>query len=156
MKAAIMDNEHRLAEVEARLQKVEQRLAMMERGGLPGLPLFVSSSRGSSAEVREEVVAREGPELEFVLGQTWFAHAGILLLAIGAALLDCLEQGRIAHIDCRAIFRKGHTGKMFGTVAIRKETDLIAQMKMFCSHQQVFQRTTEADIQFAALRVGHL
>ena len=79
-----MDPTERLAKIEARLAGIEARLDQLENGqrsagwfgvGLPGAAASESPPR---AERKSE------EELEFVVGQTWFAHAGILVLAIGA------------------------------------------------------------------------
>ena len=75
----------RLAQIEARLARLEARLpSAPDRGQSDPVvadptspPAFAGPTPGGGGQTEEE--------FEFVLGQKWFAHAGILVLALGAA-----------------------------------------------------------------------
>lgn len=80
-----MEVNERLADVEAKLARLEERLARVERDGARSVPGWFGLGGAVAPERSGSVPPKEEDELELVVGQKWFAHAGILVLAIGAA-----------------------------------------------------------------------
>ncbi len=75
----------RLAQIEVRLARLESHLELAARRG-EGLNLGGNSSAPLNVEESAQVMQdRDHDELEFTVGQKWFAPVGILVLAIGAA-----------------------------------------------------------------------
>ncbi len=68
--------EERLALIEARLSRLERHLELTADLG--------DDPDGAAAAPTPEAAAASDEELEFALGQKWFARAGIMVLAIGA------------------------------------------------------------------------
>ena len=85
----------RLAAIEARLDRIEEhlRLAAAREDGqtAPGAGLRATELTPPPAAIGGATVE----EMEFVLGQKWFAYAGIVVLAIGAAFTLSLPYANL-------------------------------------------------------------
>ncbi len=77
------DSAERLAQIEARLPRLEEQLGL-RRDQRPEIiaefPSEIQSGNSPSEASNDSEI-----QLEYALGQKWFAHVGILVLAIGAA-----------------------------------------------------------------------
>jgi|CZKI01.1.fsa_nt_gi hypothetical protein len=76
----------RIAQLEERLARLEARIGL----GAGESPAPVPAPAGPAAPA-----GRPEEDLEFKVGQNWFAVAGILALAIGAAFTLCLPYARL-------------------------------------------------------------
>ena len=115
----------RLELLEARLARVEEKLqALAARGGVQ------SRERSAPAPVdsapAKEAASRAEEDLEFALGQKWFARAGILVLAIGAAFTLSLPYADLpAGLPSGAGFAA--SAALFGISALwRKSFELVS------------------------------
>ena len=88
----------RIARLEARLARLEARLGLadFESGiGVPPMSVGTDPAHAHAARSTSEpemlapplAMTQTEDELEFEVGQSWFAHAGIVVLTIGAAFL---------------------------------------------------------------------
>ena len=73
----------RLARLEERLARIEEHLGLKPTPAQPETAALENAGQATGGGV----VAKEQDELEFELGQTWFAKVGIVVLALGMAFL---------------------------------------------------------------------
>src|ERR1019366_3433212 len=78
----------RLLRLEERLARIEGHLGLAGENATPPQPESTPVPAGPTAESAEE-------NLEFEVGQNWFAVAGILALALGAAFMLSLPYARL-------------------------------------------------------------
>jgi len=90
-----MEVNERLAEVEAELARLEERLSRVESSRPKPAPGWFGLGTPAPPPPPAAASSKGEDELEFVVGQTWFAHAGILVLAIGAAFALSLPYPKL-------------------------------------------------------------
>ncbi len=79
-----MDKLHeRLAALESRLARIEERLGLTQLPAEPG----VEGAEAAMGQAPDTALEKDQDDLEFEVGQNWFARVGIVVLALGITFL---------------------------------------------------------------------